>query len=81
MGAVVRIWIPFLLKDSCIVHSLILSGEALILTLSILPCLEGWIFLIHPCRFPSTLKISHARDGFPNPSLVLVQHGYSVLPC
>ena len=24
-------------------HSLILSGEALILTLSILPCLEGWI--------------------------------------
>ena len=99
-------------------HSLILSREGLILTLSILSWWEGWISwsipvdrlmmrkmsVFHqnwggigksipsPSRFLSTLKISlglrpreiswvsgnilTVRDGFPNTSLVLVEHGY-----
>ena len=101
-------------------HSLIISREGLILTLSILPCPQGRIFWSTPCRkiddermsvlhqnsgvigksIPSALEISldprdfpraspsgnllglrkslGRRDGFPNTSLVLVEHGYNL---
>ena len=100
-------------------HSLIISREGLILTLSILPCPQGRIFWSTPCRkiddermsvlhqnsgvigksIPSALKISldprdfpreisrvsgnllGVGDGFPNSSLVLVEHGYNRRYC
>ena len=62
-----------------ILHSLIISREGLILTLSILPCPNA----SRPSRFPSGnlsgLGKSHGRRGWiSNTSLVLVEHRYSV---
>ena len=83
--------------DRLIVHSLIISREGLILTLSILPCLEGWISwsirgpvdelmmrrmpVFHQNSVGIGKSISRnlvgVGDGFPNTSLVLVEHGHN----